>query len=189
MNNEILDGEKQFFVTGVKTYLEADDAMTEFRRLVQHKCRTATSKRLDELNQACGKHWTVKELGDYFEKNDKNHYVGKRMEVKEFGGLYLCLRLSREDASRPFDAFVYLYRIRKDVANGLWEDRSGASAPVTYKSSHSLGFGRPLPEDKISDFGDYLDQAITDFLAFINDRGGLQKYLAQNVKLVTEAIR
>jgi hypothetical protein len=177
MNNEVLDGEREFFVTGVRTYLEADDAMTEFRRLVQHKCRTVASRRLDELNQACGMHWTVKELDDYFEKNDKNHYLGKRIEAKGFGGVYFCLRLSREDASRPFDAFVYLYRIRKDLANGLW-DRPGAIAPVTYKSGHSLGFGRPLPEDKIPDFEDYLDQAVTLLTAFINESGGLQKYLS-----------
>jgi hypothetical protein len=176
MKNEVLDGEREFFVTGVRTYLGIDDAMTEFRRLVQHKCRTVASRRLDELNQACGMHWTVKELNDYLEKTNTHHFLGKQMEVKGLGGLYFCLRLSREDEGRPFDAFVFLYRIRRDLASGLW-DRSGASASATWKGKNNLGFGQPLPEDKIPDFEEYLDHAVTDFLAFINDSGGLRKYL------------
>jgi hypothetical protein len=184
MNNEILDGEKQFFVTGIKTYLEADDAMTEFRRLVQHKCRTAASKRLDELNQACGKHWTVNDLKEYFEPNENNHHIGEQVELKGFGGIYFCLRLSRVDESRPLAAFVFLYRARRDLAIDLWARASGSVL-----GKNHLNFAQPFPEDKIPDFEGYLDRAVTDFLAFINGGGGLQKYLTQNVKLGTEAIR
>ncbi len=104
MKNEIVDGEKQFFETGVKTYLAADDAMTEFRRLVQHKCKTAASRRLDELNQACGMHWAVSDLNDYLEPNGNNHHIGEQVELKGLGGLYFCLRLSRIDESRPLAA-------------------------------------------------------------------------------------
>jgi hypothetical protein len=178
MNNDGLDREREFFVTGVKTYVDVDDAITEFRRLVQHKCRTVVSRRLDEVNQACGIGWTADKLDDYSQKTDDHHYIGKRIEVKGLGGLYFCLRLSSEGNSRPFDAFVFLYRIRRDLATGLW-DRSGASASVTWKGRNNLGFGRPVPEDKIPHFEDYLDQAVTDFLAFINESGGLRKHLAQ----------
>jgi hypothetical protein len=177
MNNELLDEETEFFVTGVRSYLGVDDAMTEFRRLVQHKCKNVASRRLDELNQACGMHWTVKELNDYAEKGDDHHYLGKQMEVKGLGGLYFCLRLSREDDGRPFDAFVFLYRVRRDIATGLW-DRSSTRASVTWKGRNNLGFGGPLPEDKIQDFEAYLDQALTDFLDFVKDSGGLGKYLS-----------
>ena len=177
MKNEVLDGEREFFVTGVRTYFDVDDAMAEFRSLVQQKCRSVVGERLAELNQACGMHWTIDGLNDYLQRTGEHHYIGKQMEVKGLGGLYFCLRLSRKDDSKPFYAYVFLYRTRRDVATGLW-DRSGASASVPWKGRNNLGFGRPLPEDKIPDFEDYLDQAVTDFLAFINDSGGLEKYLS-----------
>jgi hypothetical protein len=172
MSNEILDGERGFFVTGVNTYLEVDDAMSEFRRLVQHKCRTAASQRLDELNQACGMHWTVNDLNDYFEANTNNHHIGKQVELKGLGGLYFCLRLSRIDKSRPLAAFVFLYRLRRDLAADLWGQASGSVL-----GKNHLNFAQPFPEDKVLDFEGYLDRAVTDFLAFIKGSGGLQKYL------------
>ena len=98
------------------------------------------------------------------------------MEVKGLGGLYFCLGLSREDDSRPFDAFVFLYRIRRELATSLW-DQAAASASVTWKGRRNFGFKRPLPEDKIPDFEDYLDQAAADFIAFIKESGGLGKYV------------
>ncbi len=177
MKNGLSNVEKDFFETGVRTYVDVDDAMTEFHRLVQHKCGTAASKRLDELNRVCGMHWTVKELHEYFEKTVDHHYLGKQFEVKGLGKICFCLRISREDDGRPFDAFVFLSRIRRDLATGLWE-RSEESTAVTWKGRNNLGFGQPLPEGKIPDFEAYLGQAVTDFLAFINESGGLQKYLS-----------
>jgi hypothetical protein len=177
MNNKVLDGEDKFFVTGVRTYVEVDDAMTEFRRLVQHKSKTVASRRLNEVNQACGMHWTAKDLCDYSQKTDDHHYFGKMFDVKGIGGLYFCLRLSREDDSRPFNAYVFLFRIRKDLAIDLW-DRAHASASVTWKGQRNIGFGRLLPDEKIADFEDYLDQTVTDFLAFSANIGGFEKHLS-----------
>lgn len=182
MNNDGLDREGEFFVTGVNTYLDVDDAITEFRRLVEHKCRSVVSARLGEINEACGGvHWTVGDLNDYFEKANDFHYIGKQIEVKELGKLYFCLRLSREIDSSPIDAFLYLFRKQRDLATDLWKC-AGASASVTYKGRNNLGFGRPIPKDKIQDFEDYLDKAVTAFLDFINECGGLKKYLATGPK-------
>ncbi|MDR3753494.1 MAG: hypothetical protein P4K93_08755 [Terracidiphilus sp.] len=178
MNNDGLDREKEFFVTGVKTYVEVDDAMAEFRSLVQQKCRSVVSERLVDLNQACGTHWTINDLNDYLQKTGEHQYIGKQMEVKGLGGLYFCLRLSRGDESKPSYAYVFLYRIRRDLAAGLW-GLSSTSTSVPWKGRNNLGFGRPLPVDEIPNFEDYLGQAATDFLAFINESGGLRKHLAQ----------
>jgi hypothetical protein len=177
MNNEILESEQQFFVEGVKTYFDVDDAMTEFRRLVQHKCTAVASKRLAEINQACGLSRKDKDLSDYLERFDQYHYLGKKVDVRGFGGIYFCLRFSRAIEGGPLSAYVYLYRSQRDRANSLWEG-SNVDARVTHKSNHTLGFGRTLSEDDILNFENHLDQAITDFLAFIRDRGGLQKYLS-----------
>jgi len=179
MNNEVLDREREFLVTGVKTYLEADDAMTEFRRLVQHKCRTATNKRLSELNKACGTDWTANDLNDYFEdEKGKHHHIGLQVKLKGLGGLYFCLRLSRVDESRPLAAFVFLYRLRTSLAADLWKRASG-SVP----GRNHLRFARPFPEVEILKFEGYLGKAIADFIAFINKSGGLKKYLALGSKL------
>jgi hypothetical protein len=178
MNKGGLDQETEFFVTGVKTYRKADDAMTEFRRIVQQKCRAVVNRRLGDVNRACGMDWTAKKLSEYLQKTDDHHYVGMHLDVKGLGGLYFCLRISRADGSEPSEAYIFLYRTRTDLATGLW-GRSEASPSVTWKGQRNIGSGRPIPEDKIPDFEGYLDQAITDFLAFINKSGGLRKHLAQ----------
>jgi hypothetical protein len=182
MNKNGLDTERDFFVTGVKTYVDVDDAMTEFRRVVQHKCWTIVSRRLGEINEACGMRLTSTDLQDYEQKTDY-HYIGKMVEVKGLGGLYFCLRLSRGDDSKRFDAYVFLYRARRDRATGLW-DRSDSNPSVTYKGRNNLGLGRSIPKDKIPDFEGYLDGAITDFIAFIIESGGLKKYLVPDHKEV-----
>lgn len=180
MSNSGSDEERDFFATGAGKYVDVDDAITEFRRLAQHKSRTVVSGRLDELNEACGMHWTIKELADYLEKTDDYHYLGNKIEVKGLGGLYFCLRLSREDGSRGLAAYVFLYRSRRNLAADLW-DRSGVGSSVTYKGRNNLGFGRPLTVDKIAELEERLDEAITDFIAFINESGGLKKHLVPEV--------
>jgi len=84
------DGGREFFVTGVGTYVEVDDAMTEFRSLVQQKCRTVVRGRLEEINQACGMHWRANDLNDYLQKTNDHLFLGEQLEVKGLGGLYFC---------------------------------------------------------------------------------------------------
>ena len=177
MRNKVSDGERDFFVTGVRTYLQVDEAMAEFRRLVEHKCRAVVSRRLDDINRACGMHWTVKNLNEYSQKTSDHHYLGLQMELKGLGGLYFCLRISRNHDRNPLDAYVFLFRTRRDRAAGLW-DRANTSASVTWKGQRNLGFGRPLPADKIPDFEIYLDLAVTEFIGFLKRFGGLGKYLS-----------
>jgi len=176
MNNFGSDREREFFVTGVKTYLEVDDAMTEFRRLVQQKCRDVIAKRLPELNQVCGIDWNVNDLGDYSEKSSDYQYLGKKIDVKGLGGIYFCLRLSAEDEGSPYHAFVFLYRIRKDLAPVLW-GRSKVDASVHWKGGNNIGFRQSVPADKVEVFEESLDQALTHFLAFIKESGGIRRHL------------
>jgi hypothetical protein len=53
MSDNGSDKEREFFVIGAKTYLAVDDAMAQFRRIVQDQCTTLVSTRLDEINRAC----------------------------------------------------------------------------------------------------------------------------------------
>jgi hypothetical protein len=144
--------------------------------MVQHKCWTVVSGRLGEINEACGVHLAPTDLHDYVQKMDEHHFIGKQAEAKGLGGWYFCLGLSREDASKRF-AYVFLYRKSRDLATDLWA-RSAASTLLTWKGRNNLGSARSLPEDGIPDFEGRLDEAITDFLAFINESGGLKKHLA-----------
>jgi hypothetical protein len=178
MNNGLSDRERDFFVTGAKTYVDVDDAMAEFRRLVQQQCRTIVRARLGEVNQACGMHWMANDLNDYSQKTSDDLYVGNQVEVEGLGGLYFCLRLSRKDDGKLF-ASVFLYRLRASLAVGLWDRSTTAPSDMSYvRTKNNLILERPLPGDKVRDFADYLDQAITAFIAFMSDSGGLRKYLA-----------
>jgi hypothetical protein len=173
-----VDQETEFLSTGVKTYSKADDAMTEFRRLVQQKCRTVVSRRLDDVNRACGMDWTAKKLREYSQKTADHHYVGLHLDVIGLGGLYFCLRISRGDDGKSSDAFVFLYRLHRGLATELWR-LSEKPRSVTWKGKNNRGFGKTIPGDKIHSFERYLDQAITAFLDFITKSGGLKKHRAQ----------
>jgi hypothetical protein len=171
------DGGREFFVTGVGTYVEVDDAMTEFRSLVQQKCRTVVRGRLEEINQACGMHWRANDLNDYLQKTNDHLFLGEQLEVKGLGGLYFCLRLSRKDVGGRFGASAFLYRMRRDLATSLW-DRFASISEVSYNRSNIV-FVQHFSEENILDFENYLEKAITDLIAFISDSGGLEKYLVQ----------
>jgi hypothetical protein len=177
MNNDLSDKEMEFFVSGVKTYVDVDDAMVEFRRLVRQQCKTIVSVRLDEINQACGMHWKAIDLNDYSQKTNDDHYFGKQVEVKGLGGIYFCLRLSRKDDRKLF-ASVFLYRPRAILATGLWDQPMTVPSDNPYiRTNNNIILERHILEDKIPEFGEYLNQAITDFIIFIRDSGGLNKYL------------
>ena len=60
MSDNGSDKEREFFVIGAKTYLAVDDAMAQFRRIVQDQCTTLVSTRLDEINRACETAWKLK---------------------------------------------------------------------------------------------------------------------------------
>jgi hypothetical protein len=176
MSGSGLDGEREFFATGVRTYVEVDDAMTEFRSLVQKKCRAVVNGRLEEINQACDMRWRTNDLNDYLQKTNDHLFVGAMLEVKGLGGLYFCLRFSRKDEGERSDASAFLYRLRRDLADGLF-DRFASTSETSYNRSNIV-FLQRFSGDNTPDFENCLGRAIPDFLAFINESGGLKKYLA-----------
>ena len=49
--------EQEFFLTGVMTCLDVMEALEEFRRQVQERCRDTVKSRLNDLSEACGIEW------------------------------------------------------------------------------------------------------------------------------------
>src|ERR1035437_1668142 len=158
MNNIGLDDEKKILRTGARIYIDVEDAMTEFRRLIQDQCKIVVSRRLNEVSKACDLNWTVNNIKDYMQKATDGFYIGKQMSVKRFGGLYFCLRLSRkEDDRKQFSTFVLLYRQNKNLAVDLWDLLSDDDAGTSYNRTHTLIFERRISEDNILDFQNYLN--------------------------------
>jgi hypothetical protein len=176
------DKEREFFVTGARTYLDVADAMAEFRRQVQDQCSIVVSRRLDEINRACEMDWTRNALKDYIWPQSDCFHVGNKILVKELGnqgGLYFCLELLRRDDNVVCAALVVLYRERGSLAVDLWVRLRGVRSDTAYSTGNDLIFTRRLSEDKISSFQEYLNRAIDDFIAFINSSGGLKRYLVK----------
>jgi hypothetical protein len=175
MKNEGSDRKREFLITGARTYVDVDDAMMEFRRLVQDQCRKVVSVRLDEVSRACGIDWKPNEIRNYIERTAYYFNFGKQLAVEKLGGLYFCLRLPREHDRGSFRASVFLYRQNQNLASELW-GRLNSTSDNSYSGPNNLFFERRISGDNIPDFGEYLDQAITDFNAFINVTGGLKEY-------------
>ena len=181
MNNEESDRKREFLITGARTYVDIDDVMTEFRRLVQDQCRKVVCERLDEISRACSLDWKPNSIKNYVERTADYFNIGKQLAVERLGGLYFCLRLPREDDKGLFRASVFLYRQNQNLASELW-GRLSSISDTSYSGPYNLFFEQRLSDDKIPDFGKYLDQAITDFNGFINDSGGLRKHQVQEPK-------
>src|SRR5580704_12893500 len=121
------DQEKEFFVTGARTYLDVDAAMTEFRRQVQDQCKRVVSKRLDAINRAAVMDWTPNDLKDYREADLAGVHIGKQLRVEGFGLVYFYLTLSRENNHQSYASSVCLYRQHSRIAVDLWAHLDGAS--------------------------------------------------------------
>jgi hypothetical protein len=185
MSDTRSDEEKNFFVAAAETYLDVDSAMTEFQRQVQDECKEAIRDRLGEISQACGKDCRLEYFREYRESGTGCIYLGRQMHLDGFGGLYFYLKIFRElTIFREYDrtsygAYISLYRQNKKHGKDLWDQISSTSPGRPYTKGNSLYVSRPIPKDQLLNFQDYLDDAISDFLAFITASGGLKKHLPQ----------
>jgi hypothetical protein len=181
MSDNRSDKEREFFVTGAKTYLDVDEAMAQFRRTIQDQITTLVNGRLDEINRACEMDWNPNDLGDYTPRKPDCFQVGKQLTVKNIGGLYcgglyFYFRIGRETGTLVYTTVVDLYRLRTNLAVDLWKhaaDSNTASCKGT-----DIWFEQRVPSEYESpDFLKYLGRALDEFILFIGDSGGLKKHL------------
>jgi hypothetical protein len=177
MSSKGSDPEHDFFLTGAELYLEIEEAVAEFRRQVQEKCRRVVEGRLDEIGQACQMEWTSNALSDYKYGWPEGRHIGKQLSIKSFGNLYFCLDLYRENGSIVYLALVYLYRRNAGLAAGLWPLLGTSPAAGGYREGNNLYFGRWMTKDQVPDFEEFLNGAVDDFIAFISKGGGLKKHI------------
>jgi hypothetical protein len=181
MSSNGSDREREFFVTGAETYLDADDAMAQFRHMVQDKIATLVSGRLEEINRACDMAWTTNDLKDYTSRQSDNFLVGKQVTVESpsglyCGGLYFYLRIGREGGALAYTTMVDLYRLRANIAKDLW--KCGAASGTASWKGTDLWFQQKVPSsDETPDFPEHLNRALDDFIKFIGDCGGIRKHL------------
>jgi hypothetical protein len=180
MSDNGSDQEREFFVTGAKTYLDVDDAMAQFRHMIQDKITTSVSRRLDDINQACDMAWTTNDLKDYTSRQSDSFLVGKQVTVENgglyCGGLYFYLRIGRESGALVYTTIVDLYRLRANIAIDLW--KCGAASVTASWKGTNLWFQQRVPSaDETPDFLEHLNRALDDFIKFVRDCGGLRKHL------------
>jgi hypothetical protein len=171
------DPEREFFLTGAKSYLDVSDAMSEFRRQVQQQCTEVITARLQDINQASQMDWTADDLKDY--QWTEGHDIGKQLPVDGFGGLYFCLELYREASGVCYGALIYLWRRRANLAPTLWAILEEHPSDTRWCDGNSLIFWQELAEDQLTDFQTYLNKAVDEFLAFVEAVGGLKKYASE----------
>jgi hypothetical protein len=183
MNTDESQAQSDFLITGARTYLDVDDAMEEFRRLIQEQSRRVVLGRIGDLKRVCEQEWSANDVRRYSESGAEFFQVGHKLGVKElgstYGGLYFCLKLYRDGNRNHSLAVAFLYHERKDLAVSLWDSFTDGGFENSSISDWNIFFARPLSEDNIPEFGRYLDQAIVDLIAFIEKSGGLRKHLGQ----------
>jgi hypothetical protein len=183
MSVEQSAAKREFFLNGAKLYLEVRGALEEFRRQVRGKCTSVVQSRLRDIGGACEMDWNLQALTDYKWGPEGTQELGRKLAIeglgKNYGGLYFCLELDREDGGCACGAVVYLYRQNARLASDLWARLKESDSPVTggYREGPSLIFWRPILEDEIPEFEEHLNVAIDDFIAFISRWGGLKKHI------------
>jgi len=179
MNTDTSQEERDFLIAGARTYLDVDEAMEEFRRQIQKQSRRVVAERIGDLTRVCGQEWSANDVRRYSERETGVFQLGHKLGVKElgsnYGGLYFCLKLSRDE--NPSLAVAFLYRERKTLAASLWDRFKEGEFENSSISDWNIFFARPLSEDNVPEFGRFLDEAIADLIAFIESGGGLRKYL------------
>jgi hypothetical protein len=176
MNGDEPEVARQFFSTGVETYLDARDAIAEFERQVIKRCTKVAQNKLAAIESACGAgFWPTRNLIDFNAGNRLLRRVGVRLDGHD-ARLLFCLWWSRGNAP-VYRALVLLVRTHVRVPNGLWERRPKADASgLILRDTRKLWFGPVLSVNNISDFDDHLEEAIIDFVKFVEEADGLGQW-------------
>src|SRR4051812_48228468 len=180
MNSDQADPEREFILTGVKTYLDVWDTILEFRTRVQEDCNAAVGNRLHEINKAFKMNWTGSNLKDYL-YHDSSHseaQIGKKILIKDLGstagGLYFALVLSRANDSITAEMRAFIYRDNEKAASDFWNSLSVCRSEIAYsRGKLEWGVRRCLADGSPLDFREHLTQAIDSFTACVNAAGGL----------------
>lgn len=178
MSGKRSEAELEFFLTGAKTYLDVEDALAEFRRQVQGRCRAVVKERLPDICCACQMEWTTDDLQDYKEGGGPS-FLGVKISLEVLGGVCFYFGMEREDNNQVYGIWVQLWRKRRSLAPALWALMEATETANTEYSANSLYFGCTLSEEQVPEFEEYLNRGIDLFLDFITKAGGLKKYLQQ----------
>jgi len=177
MNEHGSDAEKDFFVEGVRLYLDVDEVMSQFRTCVHDRCTRVVEKRLNEISQALGMHWKNGNLQDYrYTYSHGPLHLGTCVKIeslgKTYGGLYCVLEICRKHDGVACGAMAYFWRDNKKLGRDLWEPLSGCSS-YTWDGEEKncfLGWKREVSWNEIARFGEHLNGAIDDLIACLRSR-------------------
>lgn len=172
MTRKRSESELQFFETGVKTWLDVEDALTEFRRQVQERCEEVAKARLPDLCQTCKIEWTEDNLQDYHQYTTDGRYLGKKLVVEGLGRLYFYLGAYRDQGALLCGMWVCLWRKRSNLAVDLW---ALAGKRKIEQYGNELYFGEPAAQGQVPELEEHLNQAIDAFVALVTEAGGLEK--------------
>lgn len=100
-----------------------------------------------------------------------------KIAIASLGVLNFYLGIERSDRELTFGTWVQVWRRQKSLASDLWV-RMASSDPAGEHDGSSLYFGSDVLEDHLSNFEQYLNQAIDRFVDSITKAGGLKKVSA-----------
>jgi hypothetical protein len=180
MNMAGSDVDREFFLTGAKTYLDVKDALAEFQTRVRHACDAVVMDLLNDINCACCLNLSRSDFKDYIwnASSDEVH-IGRKALLKTLGpsegGLYLGLVLRRQNQRRFCEARVFLYRDNDSFVPSFWDKLSGTSTPSFYrKGKLDCGVDKELSDDEIANIQETIAQVTAALLACITSAGGIK---------------
>jgi hypothetical protein len=105
------DQGEEFFVTGLKRYLDAKSAVAMFEKEVQGRVKEVVTRHQPELARLFGKDWVLK---DYVEQQIPDYmWLGQQVVFRGFGILYFYLEFWREEGDGAcFSPIVMFWRER-----------------------------------------------------------------------------
>ena len=169
---------EQFFRTGVQTYYDVRDAITEFEQQVTDRCKKVAEKSRGRIDQVCGTgFWRPTEY-NVTSSSQSIRRVGTRSSSRNDVRLFCCLEFRREGDDVVYRPLAFLWRRHMDVADDLWSLREPSTDRfgLRLKEARKLLFGKRLLAAQIPGFDGHLEEAVNEFIDFVKKAGGLAKY-------------
>jgi hypothetical protein len=114
-----LEQTEEFFVTGLKRYLDAKSAVGMFEQEVQRRVKNVLANHQPEFRELFGKDWTLR---DHYESGIPDRmFLGQRVVFKGFGWVCFYFVFSRDANGDPrLSPSALFWRERASVLVELW---------------------------------------------------------------------
>jgi hypothetical protein len=181
----VSDGRDGLIREGAPRYLQAVVALREFQRVIQERCKTIVSNRLEDIAKATKvsleekKVWEYPDLGKHTERSwdGKSVWLAVAVSFQDVGSMYFGLCWEYRKGPEPtLLAITTLALNSRELFNRAWK-KLGKRSEGTFHNypweNREISVYQSLPLEQAASFSDKLEAVIDVWLDALNEVGGV----------------